>query len=99
MVAADLSLEEICDFLMSQSFSDVVIDSFKGMEILIFFPLLYYLGTFFFLDQQLDGCAITVGMASSPGPDWLKDVIPILGTRLKVHQALRTLLTDKQVCI
>lgn len=38
MVAADLSLEEICDFLMSQGFSDVVIDSFKGMGILIFFP-------------------------------------------------------------
>lgn len=41
------------------------------------------------IDQQLDGHAIGVGLSTSPGPDWLKDVVPQLGVRLKVHQALR----------
>ena len=36
----------------------------------------------------MDGAAIAIGLASSPGPTWLKDVIPIVGTRLKVHNAL-----------
>ncbi len=48
-------------------------------------------------DQELDGCAIAVGLGSSPGPDWLKDVVPVLGLRLKVHNALRTWLSTSQV--
>ena len=32
-----------------------------------------------------------MGLASSPGADWIKDIVPLLGVRLKVHNALRTL--------
>ena len=47
------------------------------------------------VEQQLDGNAIAFGIASSPGPDWLRDVISTLGTRLKAHQALRSLFEDE----
>ena len=36
----------------------------------------------------MDGEAVYFGLASNPGHDWLKDVIPKLGLRLKVHLAL-----------
>ncbi len=49
------------------------------------------------LEQELDGKAIAVGLASSPGPDWLKDVVPTLGLRLKVHNAVRTMYSEWQV--
>lgn len=39
----------------------------------------------------MDGNAISIGFASSPGPDWLKDVVPKTGLRLKVYSALRAL--------
>ncbi|SMN12479.1 hypothetical protein SPBRAN_1134 [uncultured Candidatus Thioglobus sp.] len=39
----------------------------------------------------MDGSAIALGLASTPGPDWLKDVVPKVGQRLKVHNALRAL--------
>ncbi len=42
-------------------------------------------------DQELDGCAIAFGLGSAPVPHWLKDIIPTLGQRLKVHNDLRTL--------
>lgn len=45
----------------------------------------------------MDGNAITFGLASTPGPDWLRDVVPTLGLRLKVYKSLRTLLTFDQV--
>lgn len=51
----------------------------------------------YFLEQDLDGNAVALGLATSPGPDWLKDVVASLGLRLKVHQALRALCTDCQV--
>ena len=38
----------------------------------------------------MDGAAIAFGLASAPGPDWLKDVVPTLGQRLKVHNSLRS---------
>ena len=41
--------------------------------------------------SYLDGNAIAVGLAYSPGPDWLKDIVSTLGVRLKVHITLRTL--------
>lgn len=47
--------------------------------------------------QEMDGKAIAFGLASSPGHDWLKDVVPALGLRLKVHNALRTLVNVFQV--
>lgn len=38
----------------------------------------------------MDGKAIAFGLATAPGPDWLKDLIPALGLRLKVHNSLHT---------
>jgi len=46
-------------------------------------------------DQDMDGEAICVALASTPGPDSLRDVIPKLGLRLKVYQVIKAAL-DKQ---
>ena len=40
-------------------------------------------------DEDLNGDAIAFGLASSPGPDWLKDAVPKVGLRLKIHNALQ----------
>lgn len=45
----------------------------------------------------MDGEAITVIFTTSPGPDCLKDVLPKLGQRLKVYNALRCLYEEFQV--
>ena len=50
-------------------------------------------------EHELDGPAIAVGLGSTLGTDRLRDVIPQLGMRLKVHHSLRTLCTDWQVCL
>lgn len=47
----------------------------------------------------MDGSAISIGFASSPGPDWLKDTVPKSGLRLKVYSALRALNLEYQVRI
>ncbi len=44
------------------------------------------------LDEDMDGKAIAIGISTSPGPDWLKDVVKKVGIRLKVHRELRQLL-------
>ena len=46
------------------------------------------------IDEYLDR---SVGLSTSPGPDWLKDVVSKVGLRLKVHNALRTLYNESQV--
>ena len=45
----------------------------------------------------MDGDAILMGFASSPRPDWLKDIVPKVGLRLKVYSALRNLHLQSQV--
>lgn len=47
----------------------------------------------------MDGSAITVGLGATPTPDWLKDVVPVLGLQLKVHNALRTFYNACQVSL
>ena len=51
----------------------------------------------------MDGEAITVALGSCSGPDCLKEVIPKVGTRLKVYSALKTLCEQSydryQVCV
>ena len=54
---------------------------------------------YFYVEQDLDGNAIAMGLASTPGPDWLKDIVPTLGVRLKVHNALRTLYNANMVSL
>lgn len=48
------------------------------------------------LDEDMDGSAISAGLGSGPGPDWLKDVVPKVGWRLKVHNALKELYHQAQ---
>ncbi len=45
----------------------------------------------------MDGDAIAVGLASGPGADWLKEVVPKVGLRLKVYGTLRSFFTQCQV--
>lgn len=45
----------------------------------------------------MDGDAILVGFASSSGPEWLKDIVPKVGLRLKVYSALRSLHLQSKV--
>lgn len=45
----------------------------------------------------MDGDSIAVGLASSTGPDWLKDVISKVGLRLKVHSSF--ILSVRQVTV
>ena len=45
----------------------------------------------------MDGKAIAFGLATAPGPDWLKELIPSLALRLIVHNSLCTLYTECQV--
>lgn len=42
------------------------------------------------LEQEIDGGAVAVGLSCS-SPEWLKDVIPKVGLRLKVHGSLLAL--------
>ena len=42
-------------------------------------------------EQDVDGSAIAFGLGTTPSPDWLKDVVPALGLRLKVHNVLQSL--------
>ena len=45
----------------------------------------------------MDGSAIAFGIATSPGPDWLKELVPTLGLRLKLHNDLKALIHSEQV--
>ena len=47
-----------------------------------------------FADQEMDGEAIVAALATCSGPDCLKDVIPKLGSRLKVYNALKVVISD-----
>lgn len=49
------------------------------------------------LEQEIDGEAVIARLASSSGPDWLKDVVDKVGVRLKVHSALKLLYTSSLV--
>ena len=40
-------------------------------------------------EQGMDGEAIVEAFGSMPGPDCLRDVLPKLGVRLKVYNAIR----------
>ena len=41
-------------------------------------------------DQEMDGEAICAALASTPGPDSLRDVVPKLGLRLKVYRVIKS---------
>ena len=50
------------------------------------------------LEHEMDGEAIVAALASCPGSECLKDVLPKpYGTRLKVYNALKTFCEQSQV--
>ena len=42
-------------------------------------------------DQELDQPASKFGLGTFPGPERLREIVPNLGDRLKVHNVLRSL--------
>ena len=71
------SLHEICEFLEEQGFPNSVLDSFRGWYTLpLYTGLIMYKNATHVVVHELDGSAIAVGIASSPGPNWLMEVIP-----------------------
>ena len=56
-----------------------------------------YLLYMYHLEQEMDGEAICAALASSPGPDALRDLIPKVGVRLKVYRAIRSVLDQQYV--
>ena len=42
-----------------------------------------------FADQEMEGEALVAALATCSGPDGLKDVLPKLGSSLKVYTALK----------
>ena len=49
-----------------------------------------------FKEHRLEDSAVSVGLASCPGLDWLHEIVSVLGRRLKVHRSLRAL-SENQV--
>lgn len=45
-------------------------------------------------EQEMDGEATVAAFATRSGPDCLKDVVPKLGSRLKVYNALKVVIND-----
>ena len=65
--------------------------------LVVVFVTTFFCPYIFVTEQEMDGSAISFGVASTPGPDWLRDVVPVLGLRLKVHNRLRSLVASCQV--
>ena len=43
-----------------------------------------------YVDEEMDGIALSTAFATCPGPDCLKDVVMKCGPRLKVYNSLKT---------
>ena len=66
-------------------------DIFRGKFILSFLAMVFFVCVrVLLLEQEMDRAAIKCGFGTSPGPQWLQEIVPVLGQRLKVHNELRT---------
>lgn len=99
------SLDKVCEWLEDERFPDSVVSTFRGKETCknmyfavvnlscvwtrIIKPYVTFVHDLC-SEQDLDGSAIAFGLGTTPSPDWLKNVVPALGLRLKVHNALRS---------
>ena len=94
------SIDDVCQWLEDCGFSESILRTFRGKTS---YPHDLYLcsgismSVYVTAEQDMDGKAIAFGLATAPGPDWLKDLIPALGIRLKLHNCLRSWYTDCQV--
>ena len=95
------SVDDICEWLEERGFPKTVSQTFRGEESMLCLHGCLAVFRTQISDEDLDGDAVAVCLPSSPGPDWLKDVVKV-GLRLKVHNALRTLYIQcqpTQVCL
>ena len=76
------SIDDVCQWLEDGRFPDSILQTFRGTSG-------YAVSTQSILsviclntEQDMDCKAIAFGLATAPGPDWLKDVIPALGLML-----------------
>ena len=97
-----MTIDDVCDFLEDRGYPESLVDIFRGtftpsfFAELIFFCLFCLFIFFPSLEQEMDGAAIKFGLGTSPGPQWLQEIVPVLGQRLKVHNELRTLCMKDQ---
>lgn len=52
------------------------------------------LGGYCITEQEMDGEATVAALATCSGPDCLKDVVPKLGSRLKVYNAIKVAINE-----
>lgn len=86
-----MSVEDVREFLEAKNYPDSLVPIFRGWCLCNVSEF-----TFVFLEQEMDGSAVKYGMGTSPGPQWLQEIVPVLGQRLKVHNDLRTLCMQDQ---
>ena len=91
------SVEDVTSWLQEKGFSEDIIVAFKGNSKLCTYVYGTLSSSLNITEQEMDGEAIAAVFATSPGPDCLKDVLPKLGQRLKVYNALKTLYEQFQV--
>ena len=69
----DMSIEQVCGCIWMNMVSMQV--CCRASKVVSYFELVlfcsYYFSVYYNTEQQLDGAAVSVGLASSPGPDWL----------------------------
>lgn len=92
----DKSVEDVCDWLEEKGFLEDLLEAFwgKAWKSVI---ITHVNGPILYSDEDMKDDAVAVGLSSSPGPDWLKDLVPKVGLRLKVHKALRSLYLQCQM--
>ena len=96
------TVQQICEYLQEKGCPESVLRSFRGRfcsfhQFALNLSCPPFIVLYNYIKQELDGNAVLLGLATLPGPDWLKEVVAPLGLRLKVHQYLRTLCGDYQV--
>ena len=99
-------MDDVCDWLEDNGYPETTQQSFRGIystavsctkNYYLYIGVQRLIVLSCLTEQEMDGNAINFGLASAPGPDWLKDVVPTLGLRLKVHNSLRALCSTNQV--
>lgn len=86
-------MDEICEWLEDRGFAESVLRTFRG-TLKEHVNNCRSLCCVLYVEQDMDGNSIAMGLGPTPGPDWLRDIIPV---RIKVHYALRTLYNANMV--
>ena len=90
-----LSTTELSMWLQDKGFSVDVQEALKASILTVtVFLYLCVLCEPCTTEQETDGEATVAAFATRSGPDCLKDVIPKLGSRLKVYNAIRVVINE-----